>query len=368
MSVNESLEGLQEAIRHDCLLSLKRQPDLSVRLGEQRIAIVGGTGFVGSWIAEVVAALNDVLGGRIRLDLIGRSAAAWAIAHPHLAQRKEFHVQAEDVRAAFELSRDTTMVIFAAGVADPRVHASDPFRVHETALHGISHTLAASARLERLHRFVNISSGLVLGGAMQDHALTEGDIGALDFTRVHNVYAETRRAAENLVSIYASQYRIPVSTARAFTFLGPYQPLDAPWAANNFIRDAILGNDIRLHGDGTTRRSYLYGSDVACWLLRILIDGQDGEVYNLGGARPVSHTQAAEMVAASTIPEPRLVYKSQPATTGRSHDFFPDISKLQSKFGLQQAFEVEDAIERAMHWHARRTGMMRRLRQEISAS
>ena len=157
-SEDASREDLQAAIRKDCLVSLQRQPDLSARLGEQRIAIVGGTGFVGSWIAEVVAALNDELGGRIRVDLIGRSATAWAIAHPHLAQRKEFHLQAEDVRASFELSRDTTMVLFAAGVADPRVHASDPFRVHETALHGISHTLAASARLERLHRFVNISS------------------------------------------------------------------------------------------------------------------------------------------------------------------------------------------------------------------
>jgi hypothetical protein len=63
-----------------------------------------------------------------------------------------------------------------------------------------------------------------------------------------------------LVSAFASQYRIPVSTARAFTFVGPFQALDAPWALNNFMRDALSGQDIRLHGDGTTRRSYLYGS------------------------------------------------------------------------------------------------------------
>lgn len=360
-------DDLQQALRQDCLASLRLQPDLVARLAEHRIAIVGGTGFVGSWIAETVAALNDELGGRVRVDLLGRSAAAWAAAHPHLAGREEVCVQNADVRASFELPRDTTLVLFAAGIADPRVHASDPLRVHETALHGISHSLAASARLELLQRFVNISSGLVLGGQMQDHALRESDIGVLDFTRAHNVYAESRRAAENLVSLYASQYRIPVSTARAFTFLGPYQPLDAPWAANNFMRDALSGNDIRLHGDGATRRGYLYGSDVACWLLRILVDGQDGEVYNLGGPRPVSHAEVADMVAMRTAPTPKLVYKSQPAATGRRHDFFPNLDNVQSKLGLRQALEVEDAIDRAMQWHAKRLGVMRRLRQESAS-
>jgi len=273
-----------------------------------------------------------------------------------------------DVRSSFELPRDVTLVLYAAGVADPRVHASDPFRVHETTLHGLTHALAASARLELLQRFVNLSSGLVAGASASEHGLRESDLGPLDFTRVHNVYAESRRAGENLVSLYASQYRIPVSTARAFTFLGPYQPLDAPWAANNFLRDALSGNDIRLHGDGTTRRSYLYGSDAAAWLLKILIDGQDGEVYNLGGVQPVSHADVARLVAERTMPTPQLVYKSQPVAGGRRHDFFPDLSHVRATLGLQQTMEIDAAIQRAMLWHARRLGVTRRLREEVNAS
>ncbi|MGR2682367.1 NAD-dependent epimerase/dehydratase family protein [Chromobacterium haemolyticum] len=353
---------LQQSIREDCLVSLQLQEGLAARLAEHRIAVIGGTGFIGTWIAETVAALNDKLGDRIRVDLLGRSATAWKLDHPHLASRKDVRVQAIDVRSSFELPRDTTLVLFAAGIADPRVHASEPLRVHETALHGMAYSLAASARLELLQRFVNISSGLVLGTQMQNLAMSEENIGVLDFTRAHNVYAEVRRAAENLVSIYASQYRIPVSTARAFTFLGPYQSLDAPWAVNNFIRDALSGNDIRLHGDGATRRSYLYGSDAACWLLRMLVDGQDGEIYNLGAARPTSHAVVAEMVAARTVPTPSLVYKSQPTANARCHDFFPDLGHVQAKLGLKEAFDVEEALERAMLWHARRLGVIRRLR------
>jgi nucleoside-diphosphate-sugar epimerase len=359
---------LQHAIRQDCLTSLKLQPDLGRRLAEHRIAIVGGTGFIGTWIAESIAALNDELGSRIRVDLLGRSAADWGLANPHLVARGDVCVKYLDVRTVFELPRDTTLVLFAAGVADPRVHASDPILIHEIALNGMVNALTASARLELLQRFVNLSSGLVLGSHTTDQALKESDIGILDFTRVHNVYAESRRTAENLVSVYASQYRIPTSTARAFTFLGPHQPLDAPWAANNFIRDALSGNHIRLHGDGSTRRSYLYGSDAAAWLLRILSDGMDGEVYNVGGALPVSHAAVAEMVASRTSPPPQLVYKVQPALTSRRSDFFPDLNNTKSKLRLSQAFEVDDAIERAMQWHAHRLGVTRRLRKDISAA
>lgn len=350
------------AIRQDCRDSLNLQPELAQRLTQHRIAIIGGTGFVGTWISEMVAVLNDEFGSQICLDLIGRSVNAWAADHSDLATRSDIHLKALDVRSPFELPHDVTLVLYAAGIADPRIHATEPFRVHETALLGMMHTLAATARLELLHRFVNISSGLVLGGAAQRQAMGESDIGWLDFTRVHNVYAESRRAAESLVSAFASQWRIPVTTARAFTFVGPFQALDAPWALNNFVRDALAGQDIRLHGDGTTRRSYLYGSDVAAWLLRMLIEGEDFAVYNLGGGTPISHSELAELVVERTVPKPRLVLKGQQSEHGRGNDFFPDLQAVYSRLGLRQAFDISQSIERTLQWHAYRLGVTRRLR------
>lgn len=361
-------DRLPFSIRKDCLASLQLQPQLPLRLDGHRIAVIGGTGFAGTWLAEMVAAINDEYGSRLQLDLLGRSVGRWSEAYPHLAQRHDVHLAAVDVRSALELPPDTTLVLYAAGIADPAVHASDPYCVHETALRGMAHALAASARLESVQRILNLSSGLVLGREVHDQALKEDDIGIIDFTRAHNVYAESRRAAENLVNLYASQYRVPVATARAFTFLGPFQPLDAPWAVNNFVRDALLGNDIRLHGDGATRRSYLYGSDVAAWLLRMLIDGQDGAIYNLGGAEPISHSAAAAVVAERAIPTPQVVYKCQPASVGRRFDFFPDLRFVQSIFGLRQAFTNTQAIERLMQWHAHRLGVARRLRSENCAT
>ncbi len=357
-------DQIESSLRRDCLGSLDALPGLATRLSGHRIAVIGGTGFIGSWLAETVAALNDELGCRVRIDLLGRSATAWTTAHPHLV-RDDVALQSVDVRSPFELARDTTLVLFAAGHADPRMHASDPHQVFQTTVHGIGHALAVASRLELLQRFVNISSGLALGATSSDRGLVESDIGVLDFTRFHNVYAEARRAAESLVTAYSGQYRIPTSTTRAFTFIGPYQPLDAPWALNNFMRDALSGNDIRIHGDGATRRSYLYGSDAAAWLLKLLLDGHDGEVYNLGGTEPISHSDAASRVAAMTTPAPSLVHKSKPGVGGRAHDFFPDLQNTQARLGVRSTVPVGSAIQRSLQWHARRLGVGRRLRDEV---
>jgi UDP-glucose 4-epimerase len=96
--------------------------------------------------------------------------------------------------------------------------------------------------------------------------------------------------------------------------------------------------------------------------LKILTDGADGEIYNLGGSEAVSHAQAADWVASRTAPSPQLVYKSQPGAAGRQQDFFPDLEFVQTRLGLRQAIQTEAAISRAMAWHASRLGVNRRLR------
>ena len=155
--------NLNKQIEQDCLSSLELQPGLVAQLKGQTITVIGGTGFVGTWIAELVAIINDKFGGNITLELLGRSTALWATKHSHLC-RDDIILRTQDVRSPFSLREDTALVIYAAAIADHSIHASDPYKVYQTNVGGIENALHAASRLPLIARFLNISSGLAVEG------------------------------------------------------------------------------------------------------------------------------------------------------------------------------------------------------------
>src|SRR5471032_877966 len=330
--------------RQDALAACAAQPEVRAALARQHLAVTGGTGFLGTWIAELVAALNDEYGLGITLALYARNVAEWRQKCPHLAARADIRLHSQDVRSSFEFARNTSYVIHAAGIPNNRVHASDPLRVFQTTVAGIHSALEAASQLDGLRRFVNVSSCLVAGTPPGAGPLAENDSYPLPSGRLHHVYAEAKRAAEMTASIFRSQYRLPVSTVRPFTLTGAYQELDRPWAINNFMRDVVTGGEIRIHGDGSARRSYLYGSDAAWWTLAALVKGVDGEVYNLGGAVPVSHQELVRLIGEQVASKPRVAYNTAPNRAPRCDDLYPDLDFTRQRLGVAETRALPQVI------------------------
>lgn len=339
------------AIRGDCLLAASSHVSVLRALAGSRLAVTGGTGFLGTWIAEMVTALNDEFKLGVRLEVIATDASGWVARHPHLGSRPEIGVHNHDVRSSLELPADVRYVIHAAGIPDGRVHASDPLRVFETGVIGTSRVLAAVAGLAGIAGFLHVSSGLVYGGVAGSEGFREDAASLVEVGAVGNVYADSKRAAESLCAIYRSQFRLPVVTVRPFTFMGPFQALNRPWAFNNFLRDGLGGREIRVHGDGEARRSFLYGSDAAAWALVALVKGESGRVYNLGSAAKVSIRDLAEQIAAQIPSRPGVLYRTLPAAQLRQRDFFPATTRAVSELGLHETVDLPSALAKTIAWY-----------------
>jgi nucleoside-diphosphate-sugar epimerase len=337
-------------IRQDCLLASAGQADVHAKLGFQHLAVTGGTGFLGSWIAEMVATLNDEYRLGIILDLYARNIVDWAKKYPHLSERKDINLMQQDVRSSFELKRNTNYVIHAAGIPNSRVHSSDPLRVQQTIMLGLNNTFEAATQLDNLKRVVNVSSCLVNGKPNRLGALTENEYFPIPCGQLHNVYVEAKRAAESLAAIYRSQFRMPVTTIRPFTFAGAYQELDRPWALNNFLRDVLTGSNIRIHGDGNARRSYLYGSDAAWWTLAALVNGADGAKYNVGSPNPVSHLELVKLVGECVSIKPRVSLNTMPLKSAMQDDLFPDTTLAQKSLCVSQTCCLEHTVKKTLRW------------------
>lgn len=344
------------AIRADCESAAADLGKLQ-KLRDQRILVTGGTGFVGSWITEMVSWLNDVHGFGIELLLLAPSASTLSQRAPHLASRGDVTLLEQDVRDMTVLPEGVTYVIHAAGTPDNRVHVTDPLRTMSVIAQGTSAVLRAAAAAPELRKLLNVSSGLVYGAQPLDMAgIPESYAGGPRPDSISSIYAEAKRYAEAEAAAWRSQAKLPVVTARPFAFIGPYQGLDKPWAVNNFLRDALLCVPIRILGDADTVRSYMYPSDMAFWFLAILAEGVPGTAYNVGSPEGVTLGALAERIAASFDSPPDIVCR--PLGEPRTSRFVPDVSHAQSTLGLSVTVGLDRAIQRTLEWH-RATGASR---------
>ena len=340
-----------DSTRSDCSIALRDQAHLLAPLKGDTLVVTGGTGFTGTWIAEMIACLNDEHSFGVKLHLLSRSTDRFKIACPHLAGRKDITLIKSDVRHTMEVSKDTGWLIHAAANPDNRFHATNPIETMTVIADGTSTILRTVDRCSNFKMFLNVSSGLVYGSQPWEmERIAETFHGAPVCGSVSSAYAEAKRYAETLCSAARSQARIPLLTVRPFAFIGPYQSLDTPWAINNFIRDALSGNPIRVFGDGQTVRSYMYPSDMAFWLLRILTGGTSGLTYNLGSPTGVTLEQVAGMVSNHFTPRPEIRLRTA-SNAAQNSRFVPDVALAGSALGLSLKIDLETAIERTIRWN-----------------
>lgn len=320
-------------------------------LRDRVVVITGGTGFLGTWLTEILVHLNDAHHFNIEINLLATRPADFAERAPHLANRADIRLISNDVFNLIELPQLTHYIIHAAASPDNRQHASDPLRTIRTIVSGTQMVMEAAGRLPGLQRVLNVSSGLVYGAKpIGSEAIGEHSFGGFDSASIANVYAEAKRMAETIASAYRSQYRLPVVTVRPFSFVGPYQSLERPWAINNFIRDALHGGPVRIQGDGKTTRGYMYGADFAWWVLNILVRGDIGSAYNVGNASGINLADLAQTVT-NLLPKPPRITASIFGEGVPKTSFIPDTTAAKRDFDLNLAFDLTEALRRTIEWH-----------------
>lgn len=316
------------------------------------VAITGGTGFIGTWIAGFIAYLNDNYSFNTQAVLYARNIDLFKLSRPHLSNRDDIKLIASDIRYLVELPTETNWVIHAAGIPDTRFHSTQPLETMSIIANGTYAVLRAVERCSDLKMFLNISSGLIYGSQPLRHAkIDEAYVGAPKCGTVSSAYAEAKRYAETLCHSSRSQARIPLVTARPFAFVGPYQSLDMPWAINNFIKDALSGNAIRVLGDGKTVRSYMYASDMAFWLLTILVRGKSGEIYNVGSPEPLTLAKLAQIVANQCNSKLEIRLNTSASNQIQNSRFVPDVSLAQNNLQLSITVDLNTAINKTILWN-----------------
>ncbi len=316
-----------------------------------RLFITGGTGFFGCWLLETFTNAVDRLGLSASAVVLTRNPAAFARKALHLAAHRAVRLHQGDVRDFDFPSGDFSHVIHAATESSTTLNADDPGTMLDTILSGTRRVLDF-ARQARVRKLLLTSSGAIYG--RQPPELThvpEEYPGGPDPCDVRSAYAEGKRIAELLCALESQRTGLECKIARCFAFIGPHLPLDAHFAMGNFLRDALVGEPIRVRGDGTPYRSYLYAADLAVWLWTILFRGRSGRAYNVGSGQGFPLIEIARQVAAACQPQLPVSVARRPEPGKLPECYVPCIKRSTEELGLEESINLDAAIHRTLRWH-----------------
>jgi dTDP-glucose 4,6-dehydratase len=323
--------------------------DLLQLQGEQ-IFFTGGTGFIGSWFLECLCHANHVLDLDIHLKVLSRDPASFTARFPHLAAETSIELVTGDVRSLVHDGKNYGIVIHAATDASAQLNKENPLLMADTIVEGTRRVLEF-ARVAGARRVLMMSSGGVYGKLMPGvtHVPEDAPSGA-DPVDVYYTYSESKRMAELLCAIFSQQFKLEIPIARIFALVGPRLPLDIHFAAGNFIRDGLSGGDIRIAGDGTAVRSYLYAADLIVWLLAILVRGKSSRAYNVGSDQGVSIEHLANTVSSVFPHHPKVIIEGQTNASNPVNYYVPEVKRAQAELGLSVGTSLEEGIKRTVDW------------------
>lgn len=317
-------------------------------LANARVFITGGTGFFGIWLLEAIAAANDRLNVGVGATVLSRNPASFLARMPHLASRSEFDWLTGHPASFRFPQQQHDFLLHLATATSAHDGQTDPVEMLQTKLTGIRHVIDY-ARYAGISRLLVTSSGAVYGPqpAGLSH-VPETYAGAPDPTQAASAYGQGKRLVEQ---ICAATPEIECVFARCFSFVGPHLPLDARFAAGNFLHDALAGGPITVGGDGTPLRSYLYAGDLIPWLLQLLVKGQARRAYNVGSDQAVSIAELAHAVAKAAGGCEVVVRKAPDG--GPVQRYVPSIARAREELGLDVWTPLPDALNRTLDWARR---------------
>ena len=313
----------------------------------RKALITGGLGFIGSNLAH---RLVDIGVQVLVLDALlpGHGGNPYNV--HDLCGRIEVHTV--DMRDAAEINHLVGGVDYIFNLAGSVSHLDSMKQpLLDLELNCTSHlTLLEACRNFNPHvKVVFTSTRQVYGRPVYLPLDEQHRVAPLDVNGINKL------AAEHYHLLYHRVYGIRTVCLRLTNTYGPRQLIQHSrqgfigW----FIRQALDGGVIELFGEGRQRRDLNYVDDVVdALLLTGASEAAEGEIYNLGGDKPVSLAELAEMlISISGRGSTRVVAfppEQQLIDVGNTYSSY---TKIESALGWRPRTSLHEGFERTIEFY-----------------
>jgi UDP-glucose 4-epimerase len=194
-----------------------------------------------------------------------------------------------------------------------------------------------------VRRVVLISSGAVYGDR------SEQPIVESTSPNPRSPYAVSKLAAEYYVRTIGDLWGIETVSLRVFNAYGPGQHLPAshPPVIPNFLRQAVRGGTLVVHGDGMQTRDYIFVDDVlACMLAASTAPGLNHAVINVGSGSEISIRELVRLILEVTHSKAEVI--TNPRTSPGVSRMCADISLAKDKLHFQPRISLAEGLRQTL--------------------
>lgn len=354
-----------------------------MRMRNAPIVITGGSGFIGSNLADSLLADGEEV---VVLDNLSRPGVDGNLAWLQEKHGSRVHPARLDVRdpAAMEpVFADAKAVFHLAAQTAVTTSLDHPVADFETNARGTLNVLEAVRRTGRRIPVLFSSTNKVYGALDDIAMLIEGNrySPASETTRLYGVgeergldfctpYGCSKGVADQYVLDYARSYGIPTAVLRMSCIYGPRQfgTEDQGWVAHFLLR-ALSGEPVVVFGDGRQVRDVLHVHDAVRAYRGLLsaMDAVSGKPFNLGGGPANAVSILTMLQEVEQLAGLRLNIRFEPWRQGDQRYFVADTRRLRSAIGWQAQVNWQRGVRDLAEWLSQNRLRVKSEQRKVSA-
>lgn len=281
------------------------------RFKNKVVLVTGANGMLPAYMVYVLLYLNQKLHYNVKVLGLVRNLKKAKQRFADFQPGVELEFLVQDVSDEIKYEDKIDFIIHAASQASPKYYGVDPVGTINANIFGTTNILKLANKTSA-ESVLYFSSGEVYGILpIEDFPVKEDMYGYVNPTNVRSCYAESKRMGENLCVCWNYQYGVKVKIVRPFHTYGPGVDLSDGRVFADFCKNIINSQDIILRSNGEARRAFCYIKDAVLGFFKVLLDGNDGEAYNIGNpSAEISIYELAQLLV-SLYPEKKLLVRKE---------------------------------------------------------
>lgn len=314
----------------------------------KKVLVTGTSGFIGSNVCDLLvergAKVSAVVSNNSNNSKIKKNLS---VSQKYIKINK---IDLLDFEAVLKVTKGVDIILnFAAKDGSATFKEDNSSQIYTENTNIVLNILEA-ARINKIERLLLISS-IEIYSVKEKIPFKESDT-HYNLDEPANGYVWSKRFTEVAAKIYAKQHGLKIVVARPGNVYGPRDyAKEKGRVIPLFINKALKNEDITIWGDGLSKKSFIYVSDLAVALLDLVEHYVTSEPVNIAGKNITSIKNLAELIVKLTKSKSRIVFLK---TDLASLDRVANINKAKKMIKFNEKINMKDGLSKTIEYYKER--------------